>query len=198
LESYKDLADDTASLKAELKASKAALDSECSRIDRRDATIRDLKDEIAALQRPPSTVSTTTSSMRPVTQSSRASGPSSRPTAPLLARAHSGLVARITNPELASRIDAHPEADRLNDPPGNFANDGPELDTSMPDGWESNPNWGSDASVWAQMRGPNDLPTPLSKKRKKQAHDSEPPVDGWIAAQEQATREYRAWSTTMP
>jgi hypothetical protein len=102
LESYKDLADNTASLKAELKASKAVLDSECSRIERRDATICDLKDKITALQRPPSTVSTTMSSMGPLAQSSRAARPSSRTTAPLPARAHSGLAARIANLGLAS------------------------------------------------------------------------------------------------
>jgi hypothetical protein len=127
LESYKDLADDTASLKAEVKASEAALDSEHSR--------------------------------------------------------------------LAYCIDAHPKADRFNDPPGNIADDVPEPDMSMPDGWESNPNWGSEASVWAQMRGPDDPPKPLSKKRRKQAHDYEQ-VDGWTAAREKATREYPAQSTT--
>jgi hypothetical protein len=60
LESCKDLADNAASLKAELKASKAALNSEHSRVERWDETIRDLKDEITALKWPPSTVSTTT------------------------------------------------------------------------------------------------------------------------------------------
>jgi hypothetical protein len=112
LESYKDLADDAASLKAELKVSKAALDSEHSRIERWDVTIRDLKDKIAALQRPPSTVSTAMSSMRPVTQSLHAAGPPSCPMAPLPVRAHSGLAARITNPGLAAQIDAHSKADR--------------------------------------------------------------------------------------
>jgi hypothetical protein len=81
LDDYKDLADDAASLKAELKASQAALDSERSRVKRWDDTIRDLKDEIAALKRPPLTVSTMM--MRPIAQSSRTAGPSSRPTAPL-------------------------------------------------------------------------------------------------------------------
>jgi hypothetical protein len=45
LESYKDLADDAASLKAELKVSEASLDSEHSRVEKRDETIRDLKDK---------------------------------------------------------------------------------------------------------------------------------------------------------
>jgi hypothetical protein len=135
------------------------------------------------------------SSTRPIAQCSRAAGTSSRPTAPLPARAHSGIAARLSKPGLASHIDAHPEADGFNDPPGNIANDVPEPDTTMPDGWESNPNWGSDASVWALMRGPDDSPKPLSKKRKKQAHDYEH-VDGWTAACEKATREYLMQSVT--
>jgi hypothetical protein len=65
LRDYKDLVDDAAHLKAELKASQAALESERGRVERRDEKIRDLKDEIAALKRPPSTVSTMTSSTRP-------------------------------------------------------------------------------------------------------------------------------------
>jgi hypothetical protein len=65
----------------------------------------------------------------------------------------------------------------------------------MPDGWESDPNWGSDVSVWDEMRGPGEPPKPLSKKRKKRAHDSEPHMDGWTAARKKATREYLAWST---
>jgi hypothetical protein len=194
LESYKDLADDAASLKAELKASEAALDSERSRVERWDETIRDLKDEIAALKRPPSTVSTTSTSTQPIVQSLRA-GPSSRPTAPLPARAHSGLAAQLSKPELASCIDVHPEADHYNDRLGNIADDVPEPDMSMPAGWESDPNWGSDASVWDEMRGPGDPPKPLSKKRKKSAHDYEH-MDGWTAAHEKATREYLAWSAT--
>jgi hypothetical protein len=93
-------------------------------------------------------------------------------------------------------IDAHSEADRLNDPPGNFANDGPEPDPSMPDGWESDPNWGLDASIWDEIGGPGAPPKPLRNKRKKRAHDREPHVDGWTAAHENATREYRARSMT--
>jgi hypothetical protein len=58
LHDYKDLADDAAHLKAELKAPRDALKSERDRVNRRDEKIRDLKDEIAALKRPPSTVST--------------------------------------------------------------------------------------------------------------------------------------------
>jgi hypothetical protein len=134
--------------------------------------------------------------MRPVAQSSRTAGPSSWPMAPLQARAHSGLAAQITKPGLASQIDAHPEADCLNDPLANFASDLPEPDTSMPEGWESDPNWGSEVSVWDEMRGPGDPPKPLSKKRKKWAHDSELHVDRWTAARKKATREYLTQSTT--
>jgi hypothetical protein len=101
--------------------------------------IRNLKDEITALKQPPSTVLTTTSSTRPIVQSSRAARPSSRLMAPLPVRAHSGLAARLSKPGLASRIDAHPKADRFNNPPGNIANDVPEPDMSMPDSWESDP-----------------------------------------------------------
>ena len=116
--------------------------------------------------------------------------------APLPVRAHSGLGAQLSQPGLASRIDTPPEVDCFNDPPGNFANDAPEPGTSMPDGWESDPNWGSDASVYAQMRDPDDPPKPLSKKRKKRAHDSEPQADGWTVARDKATREYLARSAT--
>jgi hypothetical protein len=144
LETYKDLTDNAASLRAELKASEAALVSERSRVDKCNETIRDLRDEIAALKWPTLTVSTLSSSTRPIAQSSRTAGPSSRPMAPLPVQAHSGLAARITNLGLASRINAHPEADCCNDPPDNFADDGPKPDPSMPDGWESDPNWGSD------------------------------------------------------
>jgi hypothetical protein len=62
LDDYKDLADDTASLKAELRASQAVLDSERHRVERWDETIHDLKDKLAGLKWPPSTVSMTMSS----------------------------------------------------------------------------------------------------------------------------------------
>jgi hypothetical protein len=111
LRDYKDLVDDAAHLKADLKVSQDVLDSEPSRVERRDKMIHDLKDEIAALKQPPLTVSTTTSLTQPGAQSSRTAGPSSRPMAPLPARANPGLGARLSRPGLASRIDAHPEAD---------------------------------------------------------------------------------------
>jgi hypothetical protein len=113
LEDYKDLTDDTASLKVELKVSQSVLASEHSRVVRWDETIRNLKDKIVALKRPQSMVS-----MRHIVQSSCTAGPSSCLTAPLPARAQSGLAAWISNPGLASCIDAHPEADCFDDPPG--------------------------------------------------------------------------------
>jgi hypothetical protein len=76
LDDYKDLADNVASLKAELKVSQAVLNSKHSRVKRRDETICNLKDEIMAIRKPPSTVSTMLSLTRPITQSSH-------PTAPL-------------------------------------------------------------------------------------------------------------------
>jgi hypothetical protein len=56
LADYKELADKAASLRAALKTSQAILASVCSRIDRWDKTICDLKDDIAALKHPQSTV----------------------------------------------------------------------------------------------------------------------------------------------
>jgi hypothetical protein len=50
LEDYKDLADDAASLKAELKVSQSVLASENSRVKRWDEMICDLKDDIVAPQ----------------------------------------------------------------------------------------------------------------------------------------------------
>jgi hypothetical protein len=70
--------------------------------------------------------------------------------APLLAWAQSGLAARISQPGLASPMDARPVADRFDDPPGDFTDSMPEPDMSMPDSWGSDPNWGSDTSVYAQ------------------------------------------------
>jgi hypothetical protein len=190
LEDYKDLADDAALLKAELKLSQSALASERSRVERWDDTICDLKDEIEALKWPQSTVSATTSLTRPIAQSSRTTGRSSRLTAPLPARAHSRLAAWISNTGLASRIEAHPKADSFDNPPGDFANNVPDLDMSMPPGWEDdNPNWGSDASVWDGLEGPDNIKA-SSKKRKKWAHNSEPPLHSLAAVHEKATREY--------
>jgi hypothetical protein len=60
-------------------------------------------------------------------------------------------------------MDAHPAADRFNDLP---ADNAPGLDEPMPEGW-SNPDWPSDDSMWKHMRGPDDPPKALSKKRKK-------------------------------
>jgi molecular chaperone GrpE (heat shock protein) len=48
LDDYKDLEDSVAQLKAELESSQSALASEHSRVERRNETIRDLKDQIEA------------------------------------------------------------------------------------------------------------------------------------------------------
>jgi hypothetical protein len=121
LDTYKDLADDAASPKAELKASKAALTSEHSRVERWDKTIHDLKDEITALRRPQSTASTVTSSVQSIAHSSRAAGHSSHPTGPLAARARSSLAAWMTKPGLASRMEMPPKTDRYSDLSGSLA-----------------------------------------------------------------------------
>jgi hypothetical protein len=55
LEDYKALADEVASLRADLKASQSTLTSGGGRIEWWDETIRDLKDKITALKRPQST-----------------------------------------------------------------------------------------------------------------------------------------------
>jgi hypothetical protein len=105
--------------------------------------------------------------------------------APLPARAHSGLAARIAQPGLASQMDAHPAADRLDDAPG--------PDESMPDGW-SDPDWPLDDSVWKHVRGPNDPPKALSKKRKKKGITYEPYTK---KSQGTTSRDRRCiWSTT--
>jgi hypothetical protein len=67
-----------------------------------------------------------------------------------------------------------PGMDRYNDPSGGFVNDVPDEETTMPEGWENNPNWDSDASVYDKMKGPGDSTKASGKKRKKRAHDSEP------------------------
>jgi hypothetical protein len=61
LEIYKVLADDTVSLRAELKVSEAVL-TERTRVERQHETICDLKDEITALKQPQSTASMVMSS----------------------------------------------------------------------------------------------------------------------------------------
>jgi hypothetical protein len=145
LDDYKDLEDDVAQLKAELESSKSALPSKHSRVERRNEMIHDLKDKIETLKRPQSTTSTATSLTRPGAQALCSAGPSSRPTAPLPARAQSGLAARISQPGLASCMDARPAADCVNDPLTNLTKATTPPDTSIPDGWDHNPNWDSDA-----------------------------------------------------
>jgi hypothetical protein len=73
----------------------------------------------------------------------------------------------MTNPRLASRIEMPPETDRFNNPSGSFANDVPDTDTPMPEGWENDPNWDSNVSVWDEMKGPGDVSNASGKKRKK-------------------------------
>jgi hypothetical protein len=91
LRTYKGLADEANHLRKDLKSSEAALSDEHSRVERRDETIRVLKEEIGALKRPQSTTSATTSSSRPTTPALSVAGPSSCQTAPLPARARSSL-----------------------------------------------------------------------------------------------------------
>jgi hypothetical protein len=110
--------------------------------------------------------------------------------APLPVRAHSGLAARIAQPGLASRMDAHPAADRFDDPP---ADNAPGPDNSMPDGW-SDLDWPSDDSMWQYMRGSDDPPKALSKKCKKKGITYEP--YGLVAVHQKVTRDYLACSLT--
>jgi hypothetical protein len=98
--------------------------------------------------------SATTSSARPTVPASSVARPSSRQTAPLPARARSSLASRMAKPGLASRLEMPPETDRYNDLSYDFTTDVPNKDTEMPAGWETDPNWDSDASVWDKMNGP--------------------------------------------
>jgi hypothetical protein len=195
LADYKALADEAASLRAALKTSQSTLTSERSRIEQRDNTIHDLKDEIAALKDPQSTALTATVSTRPIAQLSCTSGPSPCLMALSPSRAQSGLTARMSQPGLASRIDAHP-ADSFNDPSGDFPDDVPAQDTSMPEGWEHAPNWDSDASIWAEMDGPGKTSKASGKKCKKRAHDNEHLLNSTLAVLETVMREYLARSPT--
>jgi hypothetical protein len=91
---------------------------------------------------------------------------------------------------IASRMDAHPAADRLDDPP---ADDAPGQDASMPEGW-SEPDWPSDDSMWKNMRDPNEPPKALSKKCKKWG--IEYPSYGLLSVHEKVMRDYLARSST--
>jgi hypothetical protein len=84
--------------------------------------------------------------------------------APLPAQAHSGLTARISQLGLASHMDAHPAADRFDDP---HTDDAPKPDESKPDGW-SDPDWPSDGMLntsnvdiwmWLKQLSPKSRPT---------------------------------------
>jgi hypothetical protein len=147
MDDYKALEDDVARLTTRLESPQSALASERNRIERWNETIHELKDEIERLKRPQSTMSTTWSSTRPGAHALGPAGPSSRPMAPLPPRAHSGLAARLSQPGLASRMDAHPAADRFDNLP---TDDAPKPDKSMPDGW-SDTGWPSDNSLWKSM-----------------------------------------------
>jgi hypothetical protein len=81
-------------------------------------------------------------------------------------------------------MDARPAADHFDDPP---ANDVPEPDESRLDGW-SDPDWPSDDSMWNHLRGPDDLPKALSKKRKKRGIEYQ--SYGILAVHEKVTRDY--------
>jgi hypothetical protein len=87
-------------------------------------------------------------------------------------------------------MEAHPAAERFDDLP---ANDAPEPDDAMPDGW-SDPGWPSDDSVWKHMRDSNDPPKQLSKKHKKKGITYEP--CGLMAVHKKVMREYLARSST--
>jgi hypothetical protein len=52
---YEALEDDVVRLKTKLESSQSALESEHSKVGRRDETIRELRNEIEALKRPQST-----------------------------------------------------------------------------------------------------------------------------------------------
>jgi hypothetical protein len=85
---------------------------------------------------------------------------------------------------------AHPVADCFNDPP---ADNTPGPDESMPDGW-SDPDWPSDDSMWKHLRGPDDPPKVLSKKRKKWGVEYQ--SYGVLAVHEKVTRDYLVRSST--
>jgi hypothetical protein len=87
-------------------------------------------------------------------------------------------------------MDAHPTADRFDDLP---ADDAPGPDESMPDGW-SDTDWPSDDSMWQHMRGLDDPPKALSKKRKKKGITYEP--YSLVAVHKKVTRDYLTRSST--
>jgi polyhydroxyalkanoate synthesis regulator phasin len=144
---YEALEDDVVRLKTKLESSQSALASERSRVKRLDETIRKLRNEIKALKRHQSTMSTTTSSTQHGAQATSSAGPSSRPKAPLPVRAQSGLAARISQPGLSSRLDDRPAADHFDDPPNDPIGDTSQSGAPIPSGW-SDPGWASDDSIW--------------------------------------------------
>jgi hypothetical protein len=190
LADYKELADEATSLRLALKSCQAMLASEHGRIERQDEKIRDLKDKIAARKWLRSMALTTMLLTQPVTQSRHE--PTSRPTAPIPARAQTGLVTQISSPGLASHMDGHPKTVHFDNPSGDFAGDR-HINASRLG--EHDPNWDSDASIWAQMKGPEDTKAP-GKKHKKRVHDSEHQSYGLSAIHEKVMREYLTQSST--
>jgi hypothetical protein len=81
---------------------------------------------------------------------------------------------------MASHMEMTTETDRYNNTSDGFANDMSVEDTAMPVHWEHDPNWDSYASVWNEMIDPGDASKASGKKRKKQAHDSEPQSSSWL------------------
>jgi hypothetical protein len=68
-------------------------------------------------------------------------------------------------------------------------------DMLMPPGWDDDPNWDSDTSIWAMLKGPEDAeatdqPKTSSKKHKKRAHNSELKSCSLMAIYEEVTRLY--------
>jgi hypothetical protein len=88
-------------------------------------------------------------------------------------------------------MDVLPRMDHFDNPSGDFADDVAVPDMLLPPGWENHPNWDSDMSIWAMLKGPEDTKT-SSKKHKKQAHDSEHQSYGLLAVYEKVTRDYLA------
>jgi hypothetical protein len=69
-------------------------------------------------------------------------------------------------------MDLHPEMDCFEGPSGDFTDDVPVPDTLMPPGWDDDPNWDSDTSIWTTLKVPEDTedtdqPKASSKKCKK-------------------------------
>jgi hypothetical protein len=64
----------------------------------------------------------------------------------------------------------------------------------MPEGWEDDPNWGSDTSVWAEMEDSAKPQNLQARGERSGLMTVSPQVHGWIAVREKAMREYLAQS----